>query len=71
MPISEDLKSVHRVLTSMARSFAATDESVIRLACANILSLAEQVETLENMPVLLTSESAFSAPDFSVSTVLQ
>ena len=71
MPISEDLKSVHLVLTSMARSIAAAEEPVIRLACANILSLAEQVETLENMPVLLAGESGFTVSSLPVSSVLQ
>ena len=51
MPISEDLKSVHVALAAVARSVASDKEPVIRLACANILSLAEQVEALENMPM--------------------
>ncbi len=56
MPISEDLKSIHVALAAVARSVAADNEPVIRLACANILSLAEQVQALENLPMVLPGE---------------
>ena len=59
MPVSEDLKSVHVALAAVARSVAADKEPVIRLACANILSLAEQVEALENMPMGMPGERLF------------
>ena len=55
MPISEDLKSVHVVLTNVTRSVSSDTAPVIRMACANLLALAEQVETLESMPLNLES----------------
>ena len=51
MPISEDLKSVHIALADIARSVSSDTAPFIRLACANLLSLAEQVEALETMPL--------------------
>lgn len=51
MAISEDLMSVHVALADIARAACSDTAPVIRLACANLLALAEQVETLETMPL--------------------
>ena len=71
MPISNDLKSVHVALAAVAHSVAADKEPVIRLVCANILSLAEQVEALENMPMGMPHVGHASFIARSVSEPLQ
>jgi hypothetical protein len=51
MAISDDLKSLHLALTDMPDRAATDPTPFLRMVCANLLALAEQVEALENMPL--------------------
>jgi hypothetical protein len=58
MPISQDLKSVQNALADAAHSVSSDTAPLLRLACANLLALAEQVEALESMPFSLEHANA-------------
>ena len=50
MAISEDLRSIQVVLRAMP-GLPLDAAPVIQLVCSNLQSIAEQVESLENIPL--------------------
>ncbi len=53
MAISEDLKSIQIALRAMP-GLSVDSLPLIRLMCNNLQSIAEQVESLENIPLATT-----------------
>jgi hypothetical protein len=51
MAISDDLKSLHVALADAPNRSATDMAPFMRMVCANLLALADQVEALERMPL--------------------
>lgn len=50
MAISEDLRSIEVVLGTLP-GLSHESDPIVRLVCSNLQALAEQVESLENLPL--------------------